>query len=831
MIKSILLLVSLLFTYHVLPAQLSGIVTDENNEPLSYVNIYVKSTSSGTTTNFDGEYILKLEKGEHDIVFQYVGYKSITETIQSNSSPLELNIQLVPEKYQLETLEINANAEDPAYAIIRKAQKKRKYYRDKMNRYECDAYVKGFNKVLSAPEKIFGQEIGDMDGALDSTRQGVVYLSESVSRLYVNGNKSKEVLYSSKVSGNDQGYSFNSAQEMNINFYESNIDLDSRILISPISPRAMSYYNYSLEGTQYDNNGLLINKIKVTPKNEFSPTFYGYIYINEDLWNIHSLELGATSKAMQLSLIDSLVFKQIFAPLQDDHWMPLSNVIKFQLGAFGFKVEGNFACIYSNYVLDNIDESIFNNEVFKVEKLANKRSEEYWDSLRPIPLTVEERVDYKLKDSIRIVRTSPAYLDSIDRENNKLGAFDVLTGYRYQNSIKQTSISYSGLLSSLGINTIQGFTADLKVSYRKLYDKDYSRYLVISGNVNYGFSERVFRPELRLFYKANGYNNLHVDVNGGRKLEQYSSRRPAISSTLNSVMTYFFRRNYLKAYDKKYGTVAVGGYLSSILYGKLSLAYEDRSAVANNFDSSLFYKDSREFTSNNPQDLSSDSEAFNDHQALILSANLKINFGQKLWSYPNQTFRVKSDWPALSLFYKKAIPTLGGDADYDLLYANVSKSFSIGRVGVLRGYATAGKYLSSDNIPFIDYYHFLGNQTHVADPSDYVNHFLLLNYYTHSSTGEFAEIHAEHNFNGFILSRLPLFKRLEWKLAMGAKLLKSSERDVYTEYHVGIDNIGYKLFRLFRVDLVWANQNCDILGTCNEGESKVGVVVGLKVGL
>lgn len=830
MIRSAVFLFFVFLSALTVQAQISGIVTDENNEPLPYVNIYVKSTTSGTTTNFDGEYFLKLGKGNYEIIYQYVGYTPTTKNINYDGNSETVDVQLLPQKYQLKAVEINANAEDPAYAIIRKAQAKRKYYHDKMDHYECDAYVKGFNKVVDAPEKILGQEVGDMDGALDSTRQGVVYLSESVSKLYVKDGKSKEVLHSSKVSGDDQGYSFNSAQEMYFNFYDSNINLNTKRIVTPIAPSAMSYYKYVLEGTQYDDNGQLINKIKVIPKDAYSATFYGYIYIIEDLWSIHSLDLGVTAKSMQVSFIDSLVFKQLFVPVADDQWMLVSNVLRFNLGALGFKIEGNFACVYSNYELNNVDDNIFSNEIFKVEKEANERSEQYWDSLRPIPLTLEESIDYHRKDSIQIVRMSPEYLDSIDRESNKLGVMDVISGYRHQNSIKNTSWSFPGLLPSISINTIQGVNADFKMSYSKSYDDEFNKYMIIRGTANYGLSEKVLRPEFTFYYKANSHNRLNFTVKGGKSLDHYSRREP-ISNGLNSLFTYLLRRNYLKAYDKNYGSIAAGSHLGSIFYGSLSVTYEDRSAVTNNFDNSLFYKDSRTFTSNNPQNLSNDNIAFQDHQALILRAGLKITFGQKIWSYPNQTFRVGSEWPALSIFYKKAIPSLGGDVDYDILYANVSKSYSLGMIGTLRGYATAGKYLKSNNVEFIDYYHFMGNQTHIGKPADYYNQFLLLNYYSHSSIGEFAEVHLQHNFNGFILRKIPLLKRLEWRMAAGAKLLKSSEQDLYTEFHVGIDNVGYKLFRLLRVDLVWANQNFDILGERVSEKSKFGVVIGFLMDL
>jgi len=816
----------LLITNVVSYAQIQGTISDENGEPLPYVNIYVKNTSMGTTSNFDGAYNLKLPIESYNIIFQSVGYTPITKKINYTGEVISLDIQLIPQKYELASVEINADAEDPAYAIIRKAQSKRKYYASQMGEYECDAYVKGFNKVLSAPKKILGQEVGDMDGALDSTRQGVVYLSESVSKLYVKDGNSKEIMYSSKISGDDNGYSFNSAQEMDFNFYNNNLDLNKKV-ISPIAAGAMSYYKYALEGTQYDENGQLVNKIKVIPKNEYSPAFYGYIYFNEDLWNIHSLELGLTSKSIQLPFIDSLIFQQVFVPVQEEKWMPLSNVIKFKMGAMGFQIAGNFACVYSNYIIDNVDSDIFNNEIFKVEREANNLTETYWDSIRPIPLTTEERVDYKRKDSIQIVRKSPAYLDSIDRKNNKFSPLDILTGYSYQNSQNRTQISYSSVIPSLQINTIQGINFSFNTSYSKSYDEDNNKRLNINGSANYGFSEKVFRPEIKLDYRANRTNNFRLRIHGGKALSQYNSAEP-ISNSLNSIMTYFLRRNYLKAYDKEFVSLILNRYIGKIFYGQASLTYENRSAVTNRFDNSLFYKDDRRFTSNNPQNLSSDVLAFSDHQALIFRAALRIRIGQKIWTYPDQIYRAGTDWPTLWIFYKKAIRAAGGDVDYDLISANISDYYSIGTTGDMSINVTGGKFLRSNNISFIDYNHFEGNQTHIGDPYNYRNRFLLLPYYSHSSIGTFGEAHIQHNFNGFLLNRVPVLRKLGWQLVAGAKHLRSSQQEPYSELHIGLDNIGIHLFRLLRVDAVWAMQSVE---EDSVDYSRFGVVVGFKMDL
>ncbi len=56
--------------------QVKGTVTDETNTPLPGVNILVKGTKTGTTTDFDGKYALSAPAGS-TLVFSYVGYKPV----------------------------------------------------------------------------------------------------------------------------------------------------------------------------------------------------------------------------------------------------------------------------------------------------------------------------------------------------------------------------------------------------------------------------------------------------------------------------------------------------------------------------------------------------------------------------------------------------------------------------------------------------------------------------------------------------------------------------------------------------------------------------------
>ena len=439
----LVLLLSILFSSVSIQAQIKGVVTDRDSLPLSFANVYVQGTTQGTTTNIDGEYSFELAPGKYNLVFQYVGYQQQIIPVQLGKKVLNLDVILETESVKLQEVVVRADAEDPAYAVIRKAIKKRPYYRNLVNSYECDVYIKGVQKLLDAPDKIFGQEIGDMGGSLDSNRQGIVYLSESQAKLYYQEpDQKKEIMISSKVSGNDNGFSFNRATLMDFNFYDNFMEIE-RNIISPIANNALSYYRYKLIGTLYDEDGHLINKIEVIPKRSQDPVFRGFIYIVEDLWNIQSTELILTGAAIKQPILDSLIVKQVHVPVREpDVWMQLSQSLDFNFGIFGFEIDGNFTGVFSNYQLDvKKEKKFFNNELFKVNEGANDKDLSYWDSIRPVPLTLEESNDYVKKDSLQEIWESREFRDSIDRKNNRFKVWDLLFGYQYNRSYKRTYFS------------------------------------------------------------------------------------------------------------------------------------------------------------------------------------------------------------------------------------------------------------------------------------------------------------------------------------------------------------------------------------------------------
>ena len=61
---------------------ITGTISDETGMPLPGVNVVIKGTTSGTQTDFDGNYSISAQVG-NVLVFSYVGYQTQERTVGS----------------------------------------------------------------------------------------------------------------------------------------------------------------------------------------------------------------------------------------------------------------------------------------------------------------------------------------------------------------------------------------------------------------------------------------------------------------------------------------------------------------------------------------------------------------------------------------------------------------------------------------------------------------------------------------------------------------------------------------------------------------------------
>lgn len=802
-------------------SQLIGKVTNTQGEPLPFVNIYLENSYSGTTTNDDGNYKLDVTTGNYKVIFQFLGFTTIVKEIEiASGKPLLLNVTMREESTSLSEVVISSK-EDPAYRIIRETIDRRKINLEKISEFKADFYSRGIWRVDSIPEKFMGQEVGDFDGQLDSTRTGIIYLSETISEIaYQKPDDFKEKIIASKVSGNDNGFSFNSAQDANFSFYENTISLNAS-LVSPIANNAFSYYKYKLDGVFYEGSKL-INKIIVTPKRPNDRVWKGTIYIVEDDWQLYGVDLTTTGQAIQVPFISELIFKQNFKfDTTNTFWVKISQTIDFGFGFFGFNGDGRFIAVYSNYDFNpDFDKKSFTNEVLKFEPEANKKDSLFWKGTRPVPLTDEELNDYIKKDSIQTLRKSKTYLDSIDRKNNKFRILDPITGYSFENSYKKWDLTYEGIFPGINFNTVQGWNGGIGLNFSKSYDENRTRWLNIFAKARYGISEDRLRFHGGIVKNFNRTSRLRIALSGGSEVVQFNSSEP-ILPLINSVASLFFERNYMKVYELNYGRFGYGQELFNGLRVTAAVGYEQRKPLFNTTDYVTLPSDKTGYTSNNPVDPTNFTNAgIIEHELVKTQLTAHITFGQKYMTYPDGKFNLGNNkYPALSISFENGMGASEAGYDYSQLSGSLFQTVKVGNKGDLTYRFNGGTFLNGDGISFVDYKHFNGNQTRIGTSPNYTSVFNLLPYYALSTNKSYFEGHLEHDFRGWILGKIPGINQLNFNLVAGAHLLSIENNKPYTEFSVGIDNLGFGKYRLLRLDYVRSYYN---------GGSDGAFIFGLK---
>ncbi|WP_298393959.1 DUF5686 and carboxypeptidase regulatory-like domain-containing protein [Flavobacterium sp.] len=815
-ITSLLLLLFSILSF----AQIKGTVTDVSGKPMAFVNIYVKDTYISTTSNDQGKYELNLKTtGSYVILFQYLGYKTEKKVVEVSKTAQVVDVTLVEEEIKLNEVVINPNS-NPAIDIIKNAIAKRKENSKLTEKYNADFYSRGIFRVKNLPKTILGQKLDFFDEVIDSTRSGILYLSETVSKItFQKPDKLKEVIIASKVSGNDNGFSFNNAAQANFDFYENYLDFDVKV-ISPIADNAFNYYKYKFDGSFADENNKVINKIKVTPKRSSEPAMEGYLYIVDESYAIYAVDLSIKGNQMQNPALNKLTLKQNYSfNTKTKIWTKNTQTIDFEAGILGINITGTFTHVFSNFEFpEKFEKKTFTNEVLKFEENANKKEDTFWNTIRPVPLTTEESTDYVKKDALQTKKKSEKYLDSIDGKRNKFRFSDIITGYSYSNSFKKWSLNYDGPLLSTSFNTVQGWKTQIGFSYNKR-DEEKRSFTRINTRLDYGFSENQLRATAGFYHKFNNTNDSYISLNGGSSINQFNASNP-ISNMINTVSTLFFKNNFMKLYEKNFVAATFGREVVNGLNLNLGLEYSERKPLWNTTDQSVV-KSSDIYTSNNPlAPFDYATPAFEKYNLMKASVTTRIKFGQQYWTRPDGKFNIGNEkYPALYFSYEKGFSASEKKYEYDFIAGRVMHDLSLSNKGELKLNLKAGKFFNANNIAFVDYKHFNGNQTHITGGDGYTNLFNNLPYYTASTNDSYLEFHTEYNDKGFVMNKIPLLNKLGSQLVLGFHNLSVPDRKPYQEFSVGLDNLGFGKVKIFRVDYLRSYQN---------GYQGDAVIFGLK---
>ncbi|QRR04341.1 carboxypeptidase-like regulatory domain-containing protein [Dyadobacter sandarakinus] len=825
------LLVFCLLSYTARAGGIKGKITAAGGQPLPYAGITARGTSEGTMANSEGIYEFALPAGNYEIVFQYLGFKSIVKKVAVTEAFTTLDITLEEQALNLPEASIGKDKEDPAYTVMRRAIAKARFHQLQIRGYTARVY----SRSTGLPTKIPG--LLEKRLKKEGVQEGKSILNESVAEIRYR----RPNTYSQKIISTRNSFD-NSLPSPNEYILASLYSPEIAGTISPLSPRAFAYYKFEYEG-YFEEHGQVVNKIRVIPKAYGEGVFKGSIFILEDLWSIHSYDLQTTTSGLNIAA------KQFFSPIQQV-WVPVNQQFSLSGSYLGFAGEFRYLVSLTYQKLDidpalkeqiqitdhkkedkpspekgnNLEQLIAQQKAFStrdfrkltrkyereqkkagavqetsdrlvredsivVDPLANKRDTAYWQVLRPVPLTQSEVASYVSQDSIQVVKTvsgTKARPDSLYFKPVHLA-----TGNTYALGDRRTFYFKSPLLS-ISYNTVEGNAINFLTKWEKKWGKN--SYFNVNPLIRYSFGRKRVYGNLETNV---GNEKWNLMLGGGEMARQINNANP-IPPLPNSLAARFFDRSFMKLYQGQYGTAEFTlRNIGDILSISGNVEYEHRKELFNQESARpIFFWNNYSYTPNRPVSKELANTGFPQHNALLFNLNAQIRPWRRYLIRNGEKRYLRSKGPSFGVHYKSAA-AFGGDVAYDMLEGTIRQDLSLGPRSHLEYYVNGGGFLSTKKMYFPDYRHFMGNEFffQYAYPPD---QFRMLQYYRYSTDSWFFQAHAVWTMQHFLLTRVQALRVTGLSETLQLHYLRVPSIRNYSEVVYGLDDI----LRVIRLEAV-----------------------------
>ena len=867
--------------------QARGIVSDQDGEPIPYAKVYIEKTTTGVVTNIKGEYFLDLPNGTHRLVFSSLGYQPKTVEVVVQGKQVALDVTLLDEGVEMETVTLTAGRRDPAYAIMEKVIANKKQYIQQFESYQCETYLKASLEVDTLVRKKVVQELDsavvdtaapDMqdngsvvimgkffekmaakkairverrerkkairdslntpphlsslkDGSLDSLaakkkREGIknrekkerpkLNLIESQSTTYYQyADKYKSIVHAyrdiSEKSSRSVSISVQSddaeryqseinnpylfyldVSDADFNFYHNLITvpkLADQPFVSPLSAVSWNLtYKYHLEES-FLEEGRVIHKIIVTPRNNEGPFFEGELYIEDGSFAIKSVNFQILPT--NLSYFNYFQIIHNYTRTGDGRWVKAREDYYYNVKDGKVRYYGNTIALHTDYKLDSVQpRNFFRNELRRVEQEAYERDSAYWDELRPFALKQAELDFIHYQDSVYNYRHSDEFLHEQDSIYNRLSIWDILfngIGFRIRKA--GLKFNFDPITQQINPAGVGGYRHSLGGTISKTWTK-YNR-LTLSGMADYGFKNGDVKGWGRLGYTYNPKHFASAYIKAGDRYSMVNQ-----NTTLVSV---FSRSNYIRR--KFFGF----GHEMEMINGvflDFGFEYADRKSIA---DLQLEQWSTVLFGSGNTP------RQFTDYKEALFTFKLRWVPGQKFYTEPYRKVIVSSIWPVFELEYRKALPgILGSIINYDWVELHASDEMRLGTMGISRWSVNLGSFIQQNNIRFTDYRFFRGSDNFLfANP---LRNFQNLDT-TLSSTNPFIQVNYLHDFGSALSNKLPILKHTPLQFAGGGGFLYIQDIDFFHSEVFGGIQLPFRVERQrFKLGLYYALSYSNYVG-------------------
>ncbi|MFT5157332.1 MAG: hypothetical protein ACI83I_001893, partial [Bacteroidia bacterium] len=517
-------------------------------------------------------------------------------------------------------------------------------------------------------------------------------------------------------------------------------------------------------GSYYDSSFRKIYRIRVEPRKLGNALMKGELEIYDITWQLKSAQLSLPKTA--LVIYDEFSFELNYNPETEQH-LPVSQTFTWQAVNSGSSFDGSTKVQYSNFVYDTIyAKKFFNAEVSVTQQEAYEKDTSFWARIRPEPLTEREQDFVRRKDSIYMVINSKQYLDSLDSIYNRVTLLKLLWhGQGHINRERKETVDFSPAISLIDPVAIGGIRLRYFMSFYKKYENRKSIYL--SPFLNYGFRNQDFKGTFYLNHMYNPLRRSDIDVSFGRYFD--------FINPYATIATIFRRDNF---FEENFAGIGHSTELINGLYLGTSVNYEQRNSLA-----SFKFSEAGDslFENNVPVD-------FEHHNAFKTSIFLRYTPWQMYMREPNEKIILGSKFPTFTLSLSQAWKgVLGSATKSTYVGASVSQKFNVGIFGTSQYSIRTGIFFDTTRLEIMDYVYHRGGDPYLFTPPMYT--FQMIDT-TFSTFKPFVEGHYVHQFNGFIMNKIPILKKTNIKTSVGGGMLWAPERDyVYFETYAGLNRI------------------------------------------
>lgn len=765
-----LLFTILFFTcFSVVTAQeylVTGTVTNAKLEPLPYVSVRVKELQTGTTTDKAGIYKLQLEPGKYDLVFSMVGYKTQVITIAITKNYTQNIILQLDEESMMNAVQVTGIKKDHAEEYVRNVIRNKDVILGASQNYSCNIYIK------ATDENDFTQKKKVKDTARTINPAARMNMAEIYLKAdYSYPNKIKEERTGVKIRGSKEGLFFLTTTDGDFNFYNNLVQLPALAkipMLSPISYSGLVAYKYKTVNTRKEH-GRNIYTIRVTPTKLGNALVSGEMEIMDSAWVI--LQTHFEMPKFHLVEYDYFSVDQKYEWVNGKAWMPVRQEFNYLTKAGKSKQSGSTIAMYSNYVVDtSFAKKHFGTEISTTTQQAYERDSGFWKTVRTEPLSEKEIKFIQYRDSVVRAHTTTAYLDSVDRYNNKVTLKKLfLDGVTKNNWRKERFMVFPTIPEFYQPIQFGGSRIETNFYLSKRYKN--KKFITLRTEMSYGLRNKDLQGTVSFWKLYNPFSRGTYYISVGRSFGQIFEGDAWINQIKRSNV-------YLKEGVELSHSVELANGL--VLRNRFELT--GRKSVAGYKTNDKVDSIAGGFLTNNK------AVYFPSYNAFYNTIGLDFTPRQKYIREPKEKIILGSAWPTFSVTWRKGVKGfLNSEIDFDYLEYGISQHLKMGLAGEANYSFISGKFISRKDLRLVDY-----KFMRQGDPflfSNPTKSFQALDS-SFPIFNRFYEGHYLHQFHGAILNKIPLLKKLNLLEVAGGGILYAPERNLkYAEAFFGIEKI------------------------------------------